>query len=451
MTRTRTATAPGLKSAPAVLLPLLLLLPLFLAPRTAAAADLDVALFHLGPVNVIPTLNLKLGHTSNLYLESDRSPSCGEAFVPRETGGETGDGEISSTDFDPVSSTITTLTAGLRLLLPVRDLTLGAGGYAERNWYSADSRQDHTAWKVFGSLAGDFPGGLGFTVKDTYEWGWLLESFEFGEGEDYTLNEFLLDTHYTFHDKMRIRFEWVNWAYDYEISADRDRTENVLTGTIYRRVAPKTAALVALDYAIYDYDLNPAADNTSTQLSAGVTWEATDRGTALLQAGYEWKRYDNDLDTEGEDIAVDKDGEYYTLGIGIRYIFGRGTNTSLDMNRRSVESDFQENPYFVRSSLDAGISQRLFSRFTLGAGAGVEWDDYPNETVICDDTIAREDTTGRVRGRLAFDLVRNISLAVEIEYSSRDSNFDIFDYDDTRFFLTLQGGHSLDWLRPRRR
>ena len=216
-------------------------------------------------------------------------------------------------------------------------------------------------------------------------------------------------------------------------------------------MAPKTAALVALDYAIYDYDANPVADNTSIQLSGGVTWEASDRGTALLQAGYEWKRYDNELDTDGDGLAENNDGGYYTLGVGIRYLFGRRTNTRLSLERRSIESDFQDNPYFVRSTLGAGITQRLFNRFSLGGDAEFEWDGYPNETTICEETRAREDTTGRITGRLGFDLLRHVTLSASVELESRNSNFDVYDYEDTRYFLTVDGGLSLDWLRPRRR
>jgi hypothetical protein len=428
------------KRAIALLLALLMIAAL--AGTAPAAQKNDDALFHLGKIQVVPILGVNVGHTSNLYRESDseRDAAIVEELINPDTDAE----DASSTDFETDSSTVTELNAGLNFLLPADEFTFGAGGVAAWTWYAEDSDQDSNDYRVFGSVGGDFPGGFSFLLKDTYEWGWLLESFEFGEGEDYTLNEFNADFSYTFHEDMRVRFQWVNYLFDYDISDDRDRVENILTGTFYRRVAPKTAALLAVDYAKYSYDESPELDNDSVQVSGGLTWEATGRTTGLVQGGYEWKRYDTEM-------VEERDGEYFTVTVGVNYRPGQKTSLGLTANRRSVESDFVDNPYFVQSSVRADASYRLMRRFTLSAWGELQKDDYPNETILLDVTREREDDYGRVGGRLGFDVLSWLNLGVEATWTERDSNYDFFDYDESRVWFTANAGFSADAFRRDRR
>ena len=408
----------------------------------ASAAVKDAALFHLGKVQVVPIIGLNVGYTSNLYQEdsSDRDAAIVDDILNPDMDTD----DASATDFSPDSSTVTRLSAGLNFLLPANDFTFGAGGIARWSWYTEDSDQDSLAGQVFASIGGDFPGGFSFLIKDTYEGGWLLESFEFGPGEDYILNQLNTDFSYTFHEDMRVRFQWTNYLYDYELSKERDRTENILTGTLYRRVAPKTAALVAVDYADYSYDISPELDNHSTQVSGGVTWEATRRSTGLAQAGYEWKRYD--VETEQKN-----DGEYYTMTVGVNYRPGERTNLDLTAERRSVESSFIDNPYFVASHIRADVGYRFMRRFTVDVWGELRKDDYPNETTLLDMTRTREDDYGRVGGRLGFDILSWLNAGVEGTYTDRSSNYDFFDYQEKRVWFSVDAGLSADTFRRSRR
>ena len=78
-------------------------------------------------------------------------------------------------------------------------------------------------------------------------------------------------------------------------------------------------------------------------------------------------------------------------------------------------------------------------------------DDYPNETTLLGVTQTREDDYARIGGRLGFDALSWLNVGLQAEYNDRDSNYDFFDYDETRVWIDVKAGLSAEKVRRSRR
>jgi hypothetical protein len=389
--------------------------------RTGGSARDKIPAFRLGKVRVIPILGLDLGHTSNLYLASD---------TQREQSGVTED-----------SDTVTTLQYGLEFVLPATDWTFSLGGRGLRHWYTENSDQDTTDVQIFGTAEVDFPGGLGLKLKDVYDVGYLLPSNEFGPGEDFKFNHLELGAYYTFNDDWRINLDYQNNWIEYEQTNERDRTEHIFYGGLYRRIASRTALGLGVGYSDYGYDDNVAADNTALDVTGTLIWDMTAKSQGTIRAGYEWKTYNLEKD----------DGNFWILAAGINYRPLRNTSTYLQVIRQTEESSFIDNPWYLHNAVELTVNQNLTKRLYL-RGIGELWaDDYPNEALYRGQLGQREDDAYRVEGRLGVRLYQGLSLEGRLGYQKRDSNFDDLDYNETTAMITLNAGLATDYQRYRRR
>jgi hypothetical protein len=383
----------------------------------AAAAKIPTSL-RLGKVHVVPILGLDVSHTTNIFLSQGD-----EAVVPKQ------------------SDTVTTLQYGLEFVLPASDWLFSLGGRGLTHWYTDFSELDNTDVELFGTIEADFPGGFGFTIKDTYDIAFLLPSNEFGPGEDYRYNELVVDARYDFYQDFRIRLQYTNNYINYDETVERDRMEQAIAGWLYRKIASKTALSIGAAYVDYDYDDNVEGDNTATEVNAGVTWGATAKSTGRLQAGYEWKDYTQEKDN----------GEYWTLAGGWNYRFNPKTSMSFTLERGTEETSFVDNPWYLNSSIEAELRRTLSKRFYFEAFGEIWKDDYPNVATYRGETAERADDSWRLRGTLGMNVYRNVSVAVNLEQWERDSNFNSLDYDETIFYFSIRAGLALDYERPRRR
>ncbi len=382
---------------------------LILAPTAQAVTGEGI---QLGPTLLFPVLDVTATYDSNVYQASE----------------------------NPESGWETSVAPSLRLVLPVRRFYINAEGGLDFLNYDVESVTT-TDWFVGAAVGADFPGGLSFKIADRQELNYQTTDQEFGPGEDLDENTLTAMVSYAIRNALRLELSGVRRAYDFEISDDRDRVESLGSLTLYWKFRPAISALFEGSYEAFQYDSYTVQDNSETQVALGLTWDVTERSTGHVKAGYQWKRYDV------QDLSLGtEDGDYFTLAAGVRHFFTVRTVLAVDLSHESQESDFPENPYFLRTTVGASLSQRFTPKLYGRVGARYSSDAYPNATSYDNpyDTSTglesgkRTDNTIDATVALGFDVTRWFALELAYNGEWRDSNFDTFDYDQNRVSLSAK-------------
>jgi hypothetical protein len=384
---------------------------LLFAPAAQALAAGDG--IQVGPALVYPSLSITETHNSNIEMTSD---------------GERADW-------------LTSVAPALRLVLPVQRFYLEAEGGLDFISYRDTSGENSTNWFAGAAVGADFPGGLSFKIVDMEAARYVPTSQEYGPGEDTTENTLRATAGYAIRDALRLEGSWLRKQYTYDLSRDRERVENVFAADLYWKFRPTLSAVFEAGVSDYAYDSNTAQDGSAVQIALGLDWDFTAKSTGFAKAGYQWKRYDDEDSARGTE-----NGSYFTLSGGLRHFFTRRTMAQVSLLRASEESDFPGNPYFVRTVLDATLTQRFTAKLYGRAGVRVGVDQYPN-TISFDNpyddeaivqTDQRRDDT--VEGKLAvgFDATRWLALELAYAAERRNSNVDTFDYTVNRVSLSAK-------------
>lgn len=385
------------------------LLLLALADRAAAAGGG----IQLGPALLFPSLDLTATYDSNIGLTSDNTES----------------------------DWLTTISPTLRLVLPVRRFFVSVEGGLEFRSYSDNDGENSTNWSAGAAAGAQFPGGLSFKIADTHAQRYLVGSQEYGPGEDSSLNTLQATVAYAIRDALRLELSGLRNVYAYDSSAERERAESTLQADLYWKFRPGISALVEASVADYAYDSNRAQDGGATQVALGLTWDVTAKSTGFAKAGYQWKGYDE----ENLPLGIEN-ASYFTLAAGVRHFFTRRTLAQLELARGSHESDFPENPYYLRTSLGASISQRFTPKLYGRANLRYARDEYPAETTyenpfdpaVGAQTGERADSVLTDGVAVGFDVTRWLALELAYAGERRTSNFDTFEYNDTRVSLSAK-------------
>jgi hypothetical protein len=83
-----------------------------------------------------------------------------------------------------------------------------------------------------------------------------------------------------------------NYRNNRELTQFRDRTDDFLAGAFFWRLAPKTSALLRVEYGGFDYD-RATLDSDEVHYYAGVEFDATARTTGSLMVGGMRKHFDD--------------------------------------------------------------------------------------------------------------------------------------------------------------
>ena len=354
---------------------------------------------------------------------------------------ETYDDNLNLASTDTVSDWETSIAPAVRLLLPVRRFYLEAEGGLDFLSYKDATQNNTTDWYAGVAVGADFPGGLSFKLGGKQTSTFLVGSQEFGPGEGSELNTLRGAVAYKVRDALRLELTGLRTEYVYDRSRGRERAENSLLAGLSWRFRPSLSAVVEVSSDSYVYDTNSAQDGSAVQVSLGLSWDVTARSTGFAKAGYQWKSYD----VENAALGTENAG-YYTLSGGLRHNFTQRTMVQLDLSRASAESDFPDNPYYLKTGIGASLSQRFTTKVYGRAGLRYDTEGYPNSTTytnpydpaLLTHTGTRTDTVLEATAAVGFDMTRWLALELGYTGESRDSSFDTFDYTVNRVSLSAK-------------
>lgn len=198
-----------------------------------------------------------------------------------------------------------------------------------------------------------------------------------------------------------------------------DITEYRATGWIDRQFSP--SANIALGYTHGWVDVDSGANQDFDQVQLRAVWKATDKLSARVTGGVEWRGADNR-----------EDSTEATFAVGLVYNPFDATSIFLNGFRRTATSASGFNEVLTATGFDARIVQRLGDSYYLTAAGGFQTADYDENLIT---GFSREDDYTWGRLSLGWDVNKWLTAVLAYEYRDNDSNQVNRSYQEHLFFL----------------
>lgn len=385
----------------------LLLFPaMFLMPTSAVA--LEPAAADAGPLQVIPQVNLQVGHDDNIY----------------------------STETNRVDSVITVLNPSVQVVLE-KDLDIYSVNYGvKQGIYDYDSADNYTDHDLTAQAY------LDFNIRNRLEL--LARYFKthedrgtgLNQGANATANNAPVEYHvntlsakYGFgglNAKGRIEVaakiddrEYDNFRSQTEA---KDRKSVSTSATFYYRVMPKTSLLFEVSHEDIDYDLaSVTLDSTETEYLMGATWDATAKTTGIFKIGYAEKDFAS---------ASREDDDGISWELAMQWAPRTYSVVKFTTSKEEEETDGTGN-YIDTTSWNVDWEHDWTDRVISRVSYGQSDSEYVTST--------REDENTNFGMGVTYKMRRWLDFGLDYSYLDRDSNVANTDYDKNMIYFTVQG------------
>lgn len=223
---------------------------------------------------------------------------------------------------------------------------------------------------------------------------------------------------YVINDKTTFEAAFDYSRRDFE-DGRNDITEYRATGWIDRQISPSTN--IALGYTHGWVDVDSGANQDFDQVQLRAVWKATEKLSARVTGGVEWRGADNREDSTDATFAV-----------GLVYNPFDATSIFLNGFRRTATSASGFNEVLTATGFDARIVQRLGDKYYLTGAGGFQTADYDENLIT---GFSREDDYTWGRLSLGWDVNKWLTAVLAYEYRDNNSNQVNRSYQEHLFFL----------------
>ena len=342
---------------------------------------------------------------------------------------ETYDDNIYATASDTKPDWITTITPGIKLLMPFSTHSFAAEYKAVINNYL-----DYTSENITDQHAGvlaDFKFGslIGLKLRDAYDKAHEARSSSAsGEIEKYDRNAASAALSYVFADRFKVEvgYTLTGWDFTQDVNQYRNRKEDLIASYLYYRFLPKTSAFIEYDFknVIFEQKVN-GLDNQVNSPLLGVTWEITENTKGTVKGGYLQKSFEdpgmNGIDT-------------WTASADLNHAFTDRSSIKVVALRDVNESNAEGARYFVTTGAFAEYTHKLVYKLSAVARVSYGEDDYSN--AIAPDPDRHDKTTLGGVG-LKYQMKDWLEFALNYNRLDRNSNIDIRDLTDNTISLGI--------------
>ena len=217
----------------------------------------------------------------------------------------------------------------------------------------------------------------------------------------------------------RLSFDYTKTDNDYTTN-DLDYLDYVsdqLKSRFAYKIAPNTRLYAEVIISEFDYDagIDFELDNRYKRYRAGITWDFTGKLKGDVNLGYQDRNYELDTLRDIDGLAYDAD---------ITWSVNTFTKLTAIAKRESIDSSLpnsEDAGGFLRTSYGVRFSHELNELWRITANVGVADDELVFNSF-------REDKRSSYKAGMEYDLIRQVTLAVEYNYETRDSSQSIADY-----------------------
>ncbi|MEW6667871.1 MAG: outer membrane beta-barrel protein [Thermodesulfobacteriota bacterium] len=324
--------------------------------------------------------------------------------------------------------------------------TVRLGYQGDLAYYSDTSNND---WKnhrgIFG-LDYQAPSGLILGIDNTY----MKAADPYGSDNQYKLgvpqtkrwsDGVKTKAGWNFSDRFKVLGYYNYYKQDYKLETDfsQDYDYNEVGLGAQMKVLPKTWAFVRYFYGARDYYSHPAGTGVTDandgdfdwhRGEAGLTWDTGAKLIGELNFGYQWKSYDNTLDPRG----LRYDGrDTWVAATRVNYTATSTTTLTFSLIRAVRDTGSDSNEYYDDTGVGLGLTQILFTKFTLTTTAGYSKNEYNLPVVNAKDQDNYLFTIG-----LDYRVQDWLTAGVGYTYTRKESNYETDEYKDNQFMVSLR-------------
>jgi hypothetical protein len=229
-----------------------------------------------------------------------------------------------------------------------------------------------------------------------------------------------------------LSYSWTHVRYDESSIGDLiDRDEHVIAGSVYWKFVPKADVGLSYRYGQTDFTTATDRDYHTHEVRLGLRGDPTAKLSSTFYVGYLWRIADH-ADQPGFDGI--------TFGGDVTYRPTERTTITLATERRPQESTFDTTPFYVTTNATLIAQHQLLPKLSVGARIGGGVNDYATKQTENGVTDWRQDWFLAAGVQVEYSIQPWLRLGFEYLRTSRNSNFDTFNYVDDRITgrVTLQ-------------
>jgi hypothetical protein len=370
-----------------------------------------------GPVEIHPFVELTETYSDNIY---------------KNYGG-----------FKKESDFITTLSPGIRLILPLKTHSFQLDYRADVNWYAKNSETNYINQIGGGLIKLEFPAGLSFNFSDYFTHATIPRYAKEIPGISgaadpyrelpYNGNDFNAMVKYRFLDRWAIEGRYNN--YDYRYTHDYDKNgnynRNIFGGSLYYRLTPKIDALVDYNFSTVDYKTATTYDNTNHSAYLGVAFDPTAKLNGYLKLGWSMKNYKQDLANRNNSFSTPSTLIDLNYNLSPYHIFTLKGN-------RVIAEDVDTNAPMTATDFSLGYRHILkwHDKISLNANIGYGTEKFKAPTTDADGTLKTRDDKKWYGGTgVSYAPKTWLSFSLNYIYTNNDSNFINYHYTENKVYL----------------
>ncbi|MBI5640007.1 MAG: outer membrane beta-barrel protein [Nitrospirae bacterium] len=296
--------------------------------------------------------------------------------------------------------------------------------------YSSENTTSHAAEGV---LQYNIGRGLLLDISDQYlKTHTLRGSGLSGALDKYYTNHFHPSLSYEIGDKTLLRFDYTHFLVRYTEAGDdfRNRSDNSLSGYAFYKVRPKTSVFAQYEFVDIEYDRSVLSSSSEQHIFGGLRWEVTAKSKGLVKAGYGLKKFDNPALGDSRDLIYEAEVDHH---------FTPKTSLTLNLSRRTNETDISTTNFMTTNSITALYSQKFTAKITGTVKLSYANDAYDGLLTFDNETKKREDNLFNTDVALRYEPKEWLKLDAGYSYTRRDSNFAAFDYTNNKMFIRVIG------------
>jgi hypothetical protein len=400
-------------------------LPLFLvnffSPLWAQVFVPEGGNIKVGKLRIHPSLSIQETYSDNIYQNYGGLPSD--------------------------SGFITTISSGMKLILPIASHQFFADAKADFNLYSVDSETNYSQQKTGGGAKLNFAGGVDLFFSYYYTGSeiprrsrsksGISQESDYFHSRPFYQNEWKGLAGFTFTDRWRIEAFYHYYNYQYKNSLDIfGNYDRPLVGTkLFYRFTPSISALGEYNYIKTTYPNASAYDNKTHLAFLGFSFDPAAKLIGELKVGYGSKKYDQSIVGRKENM------DNLTVNINLTQRFNPYSSLKLLLNRAILE-DIDTNAPYTENKTRLEF-RHVWSRNEKIAGklsGGYSTLSFEGSTLDIDGRLKkRDDQRWEIDVGIDYDLIRWLTMSLGYQYTSNKSNFINYDFGENRVFISLLG------------
>lgn len=333
---------------------------------------------------------------------------------------ETFSDNITYTQNDKKSDSITTVTPGLRLQLPFQTHVAELEYYSVLARYGKYTEENITDNHIGGSVDFKVGDSLELQLSDNYDIGHEpRSSTPTGTNEVFHYNVAAASASYRLTDRFTARLDYGRSTWHFITDHFRDRDEDQLTGAVFYRVLPNASVFIEYGHRNINYvEETPDLDSTVGTMQAGLTWDFSSRSKGTIKAGLARKDFTS---------SAWSNGTVRVWSADVRHDFVSDTMVVLTAQHSMNEPEILDINYFVSTGAYAEVTQRFVQK----------WAAVVRVAYVQDENTIRTDRTALSGAGLRYRAKDWLEFALDYNRRKRQSNVQGNDYTEQSSILTV--------------